>query len=143
LFELNCILSFDDLNGKPERYRALPRKSEIHRFCFLQGVIKINYKFEEPSISSILKMRFFIGTVLILVLVTPARTLGGGFNKVLQFPREVSLSNFVLLRPDFTQIQEELSICSWVKIYRTDHVRYWFSYNIGKQIILFYFKYLD
>lgn len=90
-------------------------------------------------------MKFLVCTVLVLVLVTPSnsRTLGGGFNKVLQFPREVSLENYVLLTPDFTEVQEALSICGWVKFYRTDAFRYWLSYSTGKPnentILYFYF----
>jgi len=56
---------------------------------------------------------------------------GSGFNRVLQFPREVSLENYVMLQPDFNDIQEELTICGWVQFYRTEGGRYWFSYATG------------
>ena len=69
---------------------------------------------------------------IVLLIVSTAE--GSGFNRVLQFPREVSLENYVLLQPDFNDIQEELSVCGWIKFYRTDpddNHRYWFSYATG------------
>ena len=82
-------------------------------------------------------MNHSIVIVLFFLLIVPGQTSpfrddrGRGFDKVLQFPKEVSLENYVILRPDFTEIKERFSICAWVKFYRTDGNRYWFSYATG------------
>ena len=76
---------------------------------------------------SLLKMKVFLCIVTLIV----STAQGSGFNRVLQFPREVSLENYVMLQPDFNDIQEKLTICGWVKFYRTDGNRYWFSYATG------------
>jgi len=50
-----------------------------------------------------------------------------GFDRALHFPKEASMDNYVILNPDFSQAQDELSVCTWLKI-TTDTLQPWFSY---------------
>jgi len=51
-----------------------------------------------------------------------------GSNYALNFPKEGSVDNYVMLDPDFTEAQDELSVCSWLKITNDEGNNYWFSY---------------
>ena len=75
-------------------------------------------------------MKFFYCITVFLLVV--AAILGNGFNRVLQFPREASFDHYVLLKPNFTDVEEKISVCSWIKFYQTDGYRYWFSYAAEK-----------
>ena len=63
------------------------------------------------------------------------------YDKVINFPEEFSLENYVLLKPDFSEVREKMTICSWVKKTKdnTDGT-VWFSYAVATQyneLILF------
>jgi len=50
-----------------------------------------------------------------------------GVDRVLYFPKEVSVDNYVILQPDFQAAQDEMSVCSWLKV-TGDSLLPWFSY---------------
>jgi len=60
-----------------------------------------------------------------------------GVDRALHFPQEASLDNYVILQPDFQAAQDELSVCSWLKV-TIDSGLPWFSYatNIDDNSIL-------
>jgi len=56
-----------------------------------------------------------------------AQCLCDGFNRALLFPKEASIDNYVILNPDFSEVDSEFSICAWLKI-SVDSSHTWFSY---------------
>jgi len=48
--------------------------------------------------------------------------------QALSFPKVAAVSNYVELHPDFSEAQDELSICSWLKSSTNEDYNYWFSY---------------
>jgi len=50
-----------------------------------------------------------------------------GFDRALHFPKQASLKNYVILKPDFSKAQDAMSVCSWLKI-TTSSPQPWFSY---------------
>ena len=55
----------------------------------------------------------------------------GWYNAVLEFPGSVSIENYVLLRPDFTDATSAISVCSWIKpVATTATFGVWFSYQV-------------
>jgi len=65
--------------------------------------------------------------VLIIFVLLFGYVWCDGFDRALHFPKEASLKNYVILKPDFSAAQNELSVCSWLKI-TTDSPQPWFSY---------------
>ena len=55
------------------------------------------------------------------------------YEKVLYFPR-TSKTDYVLLKPDFSQVRDKISVCAWVKKsgHNTAH-EHWFSYATSSQ----------
>ena len=55
---------------------------------------------------------------------------GTGYNKVLRFPRQVSLDNYIILTPDLSSLEFEFSVCTWIKFYGavSTGVKCWLSY---------------
>lgn len=81
----------------------------------------------------------FIVCISSFLLAVPAIE-DSSYNKVLQFPREASFSHYVTLKPDFSEVEKEISVCSWVKFYRTDSQRVWFSYATATNFNTLFFS---
>jgi len=54
-----------------------------------------------------------------------------GVDRALHFPNAASIDNYVILQPDFQAAQDELSVCSWLKV-TIDSGLPWFSYATKK-----------
>ena len=68
-----------------------------------------------------------------LALCALAAHCAGSLDKLLRFPEELSLSNYVILQPDLSAAQQEFSVCTWLKK-RLDQSRGgvpWFSYAVS------------
>jgi hypothetical protein len=63
----------------------------------------------------------------ILLVLLFSKAFSHDFNHALHFPQQVSLDNYVILQPDFQKAQDELSVCSWLKV-TIDSGLPWFSY---------------
>ena len=68
----------------------------------------------------------------ILVVIILACNVGystAGLPQKLVFPADISLENYVLLRPDLAKAKDSITICSWVKTFKQDSEnRFWLSY---------------
>jgi len=58
-----------------------------------------------------------------------------GSNQVLRFPEELSTSDYVKLRPDFSRVKRAVSVCSWIQksTLRENHWTAWFSYAMSHE----------
>jgi len=56
-----------------------------------------------------------------------AHCLCDDFNRALLFPKKASKDNYVILNPDFSEVDSEFSVCAWLKI-SVDSSHSWFSY---------------
>ena len=62
--------------------------------------------------------------------------VSGFQDKLLRFPNDLSTDNYLIMKPDFSAVQREISICSWLKIdfdytpYSSRFAAPWFSYAV-------------
>jgi len=65
----------------------------------------------------------------LLVLCIAALLADNESSKVLRFPEKLSTSNYVKLKPDFSEVKSAVSICSWIKTKSQGKGwAFWFSY---------------
>jgi len=51
--------------------------------------------------------------------------------QALRFPKEVSVNNYIMLNPDFSEVGTSLSVCTWIKTFKASHKQaFWFSYAV-------------
>jgi len=67
---------------------------------------------------------------VLLVLSIAAFLADSELNQALRFPEKLSISNYVKLKPDFSEVNSAVSVCSWIKRSksRSRGWTFWFSY---------------
>ena len=82
------------------------------------------------SQSHISRMNHAIVLAIVVCVFVPDTQ--GSYNKVLHFPEDATVSDYVTIEPNLREAQEAISVCAWIKKSSSEsHMGIWLSYAVA------------